>query len=65
MQLLGCPIVKRDIFYREIYTLEDVYQILSGLNEPLLDEVISDLRRGGTAQYIKGFRRILYRYGSI
>lgn len=65
MQLLGCPIIKRDIFFREVFTLEEVYQILSSVNEPLLDEVISDLRRGGTAKYLKGYRRILYRYGSI
>lgn len=65
MKYLGLPIVKRDIFYREVYALEEVYRILTELNEPLRDEVMSDLRRGGTAMHLKGFRRRLYRHGSI
>lgn len=65
MKYLGLPIVKRDIFYREIYALEEVYNILTELNEPLRDEVMSDLRRGGTAMHLKGLSRRLYRHGSI
>lgn len=65
MKYLGSPVIKRDIFFREVFSLEDVYQILTELNEPLRDEVISDLRRGGTAKHITGFRKILQRHGSI
>jgi hypothetical protein len=65
MKYLGLPIIKRDIFFREIYALEEVHRILTDLNEPLRDEVLSDLRRGGTGKHISGFRRILYRHGSI
>ena len=62
---LGLPVIKRDIFYRQIYSLEEIYRILTDFNEPLRDEVMSDLRRGGTAQHLKGLRRILTDHGSI
>lgn len=65
MKYLGLPFIKRDIFYREIYAMEEVYRILTELNEPLRDEVMSDLRRGGTAMHLKGIRRRLYRHGSV
>ena len=65
MKFLGMPLIKRDIFFRQVYALEEVYRILTDLKEPLRDEVVADLRRGGTAKHIKGFRKILFRHGSI
>lgn len=65
MKFLGLPVIKRDIFFRQVYAIEEVYRILTELNEPLRDEVVADLRRGGTAEHIKGFRKILFRHGSI
>lgn len=65
MKFLGLPVIKRDIFFRQVYALEEVYRILTELQEPLRDEVLADLRRGGTAEHIKGFRKILFRHGSI
>jgi len=65
MKYLGLSVIKRDIFYREVYTMEDVYEILSLFQEPLLEEVIADIRQKGTASNLKGFRRLLYRHGSI
>jgi hypothetical protein len=65
MRYLGMPVIKRDIFYREVYSLEDVYRILSEFQEPLRDEVMSDLRRAGTAMHLNPLLKILYRHGSI
>jgi hypothetical protein len=65
MRYLGMPVIKRDIFYREVFSLEDVHRILSDFQEPLRDEVLSDLRRGGTAKHLKSFAKMLYRHGSI
>jgi hypothetical protein len=65
MRHLGLPVIKRDIFYREVYALEDIYEILSEFQEPLRDEVMADLRRAGTALHLRGIRRLLYRHGSI
>jgi hypothetical protein len=65
MRYLGMPVIKRDIFYREIYTLEEIHGLLSDLNEPLRDEAMSDLRRAGSAMYLRGLWRILYNHGSI
>lgn len=65
MRYLGLPTIKRDIFYRGVYSLEEVYRILSDFNEPLRDEVMADLRRGGTSVHFKGLRRILHSHGSI
>ncbi|MBN9049908.1 MAG: hypothetical protein J0H78_10635 [Rhizobiales bacterium] len=65
MKYLGLPAIKRDIFYRSVYSLEEVYRILSDFNEPLRDEVMADLRRAGTSMHFKGLRRILHSHGSI
>lgn len=65
MKYLGLPAIKRDIFYRGVYSLEEVYRILSDFNEPLRDEVMADLRRAGTSMHFKGLRRILHSHGSI
>jgi hypothetical protein len=48
MKYLGLPIIKRDIFFREVYTLEEIYWVSSEFNGPLRDEIMADLRRGGT-----------------
>lgn len=65
MKYLGLPAIKRDIFYREVYALEDIHKILSDFGEPLRDEAMADLRRGGTAGNLKGFLKLLHRHGSI
>jgi len=65
MRYLGLPIIKRDILYRTVYAIEDIYEILSEFNEPLRDEVIADLRRTGTVDHFGPIRRLLFRHGSI
>lgn len=65
IKYLGMPLLKRDIFYRELYTLEDVHQFLSAIGEPLRDEILGDLRRSGSGAHLRGLIRLLYRHGSL
>ncbi len=65
MRHLGFPVLKRDIFYRQLYTLEEVHQILTDLGEPLRDEVLSDLRRTGSGENLRRLRGLMYRHGMI
>ncbi len=65
IKYLGLPLLKRDIFYRELYALEDVYQFLTEIGEPLRDEMLGDLRRSGSGAHLRGLFRILYRHGSL
>jgi hypothetical protein len=65
IKYLGFPLLKRDIFYREIYPLEDIYQFLTDIGEPLRDEILADLRRSGSGGQLRGLFRIMYRHGSL
>jgi hypothetical protein len=65
MKYLGSPVIKRDVFFRGVYPLEEIYRILTDFNEPLRDEMMSDMRRGGTGANLRGLLRILYSHGSI
>ncbi|HWL03726.1 MAG TPA: rhamnan synthesis F family protein [Xanthobacteraceae bacterium] len=65
VKYLGLPVLKRDIFYRELYGMEDIYDFLTQMDEPLIEEIIADLRQKGTAKNFKGFKKVLYRHGVI
>jgi hypothetical protein len=65
MKYLGMPAFKRDVFFREVYELEEVDEIMSELSAPMKEEVMGDLRQKGTARLLKGLRKILYRHGAI
>jgi Rhamnan synthesis protein F len=64
-KFLGMPVIKRDIFYREIYPLHEIDEILSQFNEPMKDHILADLRQKGTAKLLTGLRQVLYRHGAI
>jgi hypothetical protein len=65
MKHLGMPILKRDIFFRGLYSLEEVHQILTEFGEPLRDEILADLRRTGSGETLGGLRGVLYRHGVL
>jgi Rhamnan synthesis protein F len=65
VKYLNLPAIKRDIFYREVYSLEDIHWILTSFGEPVRDEAMADLRRAGTAAHLNIFLRLLFRHGSI
>jgi hypothetical protein len=65
LKFLSMPALKRDIFYREIYPLHEVDEILSQFDEPMKDHIMADLRQKGTAKLLTGLRQVLYRHGAI
>jgi hypothetical protein len=64
-KFLGMPGIKRDVFFREVFKLEELENILAELNEPLADEIVEDMRQKGTQAHFKGLARILSKHGSI
>jgi hypothetical protein len=65
-KFLGSPFLKRDLVYRELFTLYEVERMLGELGfgeyrEPIADEI----RQRGTAAHLKGITRRRYRLGLI
>jgi hypothetical protein len=65
MKYLGMPVFKRDLFFREVYRLEDIDEALMAMKTSLRDEIMADLRQKGTQQHLRGLQKILGRHGSI
>lgn len=65
MRHLGMPVLKRDIFFRRLYSLEEIHQILTEMGEPLRDEVLADLRRTGSGENLRRLQGLMYRHGMI
>lgn len=61
---LGLPLIKRDIFYREIYTFDEISLILTDLESPLRDEILADVCRRGIVTGHGTFRKMLYRHSA-
>ena len=64
-KFLGMPALKRDMYFREAFKLEDLENIFGELQEPMRDVVIADMRQKGTQVHFKGLKRILSNHGSI
>ena len=65
-KFLSSPFMKRDIVYRELFSIYEVERMLLELDykaerQPILDE----LRRRGTAAHLRGFAKRRYRLGLI
>lgn len=65
-KFLGSPFLKRDLIYRELFSLYEVERMLGELGfgeyrEPIADEI----RQRGTAAHLKGMKRRRYRLGLI
>ena len=61
-KFLGSPFLKRDLVYRELFTLYEVERMLDELGfgeyrEPIADEI----RQRGTAAHLKGITRRRHR----
>jgi len=65
MRYLGMPVMKRDLFYREVFRLEEVEDFLTQSQEPLKDEVAAHLRQKGSQKYLRGLASVLVRHGAI
>ena len=67
MKLLGLPAFKRDIVYRELYSLEEARQIIAelGESEAMQAEIMADLARRKPPRRFDVLRRMFYRHGFI
>jgi hypothetical protein len=65
VKILGLPLFKRDIVYRELFPLQEVDRIVTALDEPMADEIIADLARRPPPGSFHVLRRLLYRHGYI
>ena len=64
-RLLGLPMIKRDVVYRRIHTIEEMQAALAAIEEPLRAEILADLRRRGTPDRLGFWRRLLQRHSAI
>lgn len=64
-KFLGIPILKRDLVYRGVYTFEQINKIIDDLDLPFAEDIRVDIRSKGMGRYYKGFKKVLFRYGSI
>lgn len=65
-KFLDLPFLKRDIVYRELFTIYEVERMLKELGwEKELPSITDEIRRRGTAAHLKGFQRRRYHLGLI
>ena len=63
-KFLGSPFLKRDIVYRELYTIYEVERMLEDLGLAEYSQSIADeIRQRGTAAHLKGLRKRKHRLG--
>jgi hypothetical protein len=63
-KFLGSPFLKRDIVYRELYTVYEVERMLRDLGFAAYSASITDeIRRRGTAAHLKGLTKRRHRLG--
>lgn len=65
MKYLGMPAFKRDLFFREVYSLEEIDEQLSALPVSSRSEILADIRQKGTVKFFTGLPRLLYSHGAI
>ena len=64
-KLLGLPIIKRDVVYRQVHSLDEVTSIVSDLDNPDRDEVLADFTRRGTPAHLNPLKKLFYRHSAI
>jgi hypothetical protein len=65
IRFCSCPLMKRDLIYRLLYTLTEVDRFFGSVgNLERKDEILNDLRRRG-APHFKGLAQRRYRLGLI
>jgi hypothetical protein len=65
MKFLGLPLFKRDIVYRELFTVAHVNQIIADFGVPMQTEIMADLKRRTPPVRSNLLQRLLYRHGFI
>lgn len=65
-RFLDSPFLKRDIVYRELFTIYEVERMLAELGwDNELQAITDEIRRRGTAGHLRGFARRRYQLGLI
>jgi hypothetical protein len=64
-QHLGLPLIKRDIFYRDVYPLEDIEHAVAALELALRDDVLRDVVRRGSINVLGWYSRLLFRHSVV
>jgi hypothetical protein len=62
-KFMGLPLIKRDLYYRGVYSLDDLAAILADQPPALREEIMADLRRRGNSEQLGPFGRLLHRHG--
>ena len=67
IKYLQMPMLKRDVVYRELYTLPEVHVFLDeiGIDSTLHAEIMGDLRRKGYPYWLRGMRKFMYIKGML
>ncbi len=61
-KFLGMPLIKRDLYYRDVYSLDDLASVLADQPPALREEIIADLRRRGNSERLGPLGRLLHRH---
>lgn len=61
-KFMGLPLIKRDLYYRDVYSLDDLAASLADQPPALRDEILADLRRRGNSERFGPFGRLLHRH---
>jgi hypothetical protein len=61
-KFMGLPLIKRDLYYRDVYSIEDLAAVVADQPSGLREEIIADLRRRGNSQQLGVFGRLLHRH---
>lgn len=63
MKFLGMPLFKRDIIYRNVYTVAEARQILADLGMSSQKEILAELERRRPPQSANRLARLLHKHG--
>ena len=59
----GLPLIKRDLYYRGVYSLDDLAAAMADQPPDLREEIMADLRQRGNSERLGPFGRLLHRHG--
>jgi hypothetical protein len=61
-RFMGLPLIKRDLYYRDVYSLGDLAAMVADQPPDLREQIMADLRRRGNSERLGPFGRLLHRH---
>jgi hypothetical protein len=61
-KFMGLPLIKRDLYYRDVYSLDDLAAVVADQPPDLREEIMADLRRRGNSARLGPLGRLLHRH---